>query len=110
MREESFVTLVKPRRWKLWLCALAVAALGACYVWPTALATFFDTNSTMLKIASSPAGLIVLVGACLMIQCRACGLSLVWHGMSTKPANDWLTWLLDVQTCPRCGHEEQTNR
>jgi len=110
MRDESVVTLVKPQRWKVWLCALAVAALGACYVWPTALASFFGTSPTILTIAASLAGLIVLVGACLMIRCRACGLSLVWHGMSTKPANDWLHWLLDVQTCPRCGHEEQANQ
>ncbi len=110
MRDESHVALVKPQRWKLWLCALAVAALGASYVWPAALAIFFGTSSTILKIAASVAGFIVVVGACLMIRCRACGLSLVWHAMSTKPANDWLNWLLDVQTCPRCGHDEQANR
>lgn len=107
MRDEPLVPLVNSQRWKLWLSALALAAVGACYVRPAALATFFGTTSAILKLAASLAGLAVLLGACLMIRCRACGLSLVWHGVSTKPANDWLKWLLDVRTCPRCGHEER---
>jgi hypothetical protein len=91
------VALVKRQRWKLWLCALAVAAVGACCMWATPVATLFGMNSTILELAASLAGLIVLVGGCLAVRCPACGLSLVWHGISTQPANDWLAWLLDVQ-------------
>lgn len=107
--EEPFVPLVKSQRWKLWLCALAFAAVGACHLWPAALASLIGATSTILKLAGSLAGLIVLLGACFMIRCQACGLSLVWHGVSTKPADEWLKWLLDVRTCPRCGHEEHGN-
>jgi hypothetical protein len=110
MRDDSLVTLVRPQRWKLWLCAVAVAAVGTCYVVPAALATLFDISSAMLKLAASLVGIMVLVGACLAVRCRACGLSLIWHGVSTKSANDWLNWLLDVRTCPRCGHQERVNR
>ncbi|MFL6678825.1 MAG: hypothetical protein ACJ8IK_10830 [Burkholderiaceae bacterium] len=107
MSDGSRVTLVAPQRWKLWVCAAAVAAVGACYIVPDTLAALFVTSSAMLKLAASLAGLVVLVGACLAVRCQACGMSLVWHGVSTKSANDWLSWLLDVQTCPRCGHEER---
>ncbi len=107
MSNESYVTLVAPQRWKLRLCGAAEAAVGACYIVPDALATLFGTSPAMLELAASLAGLVVLVGACLAVRCRACGLSLVWHGVSTKSVNDWLNWLLDVRTCPRCGHEEQ---
>lgn len=99
-----------PQRWKLWLSAAAVAAVGACYIVPDALATLFGTSPAMLTLAASLAGLVVLIGACLAVRCPACGLSLVWHGVSKKSANDWLAWLLDARTCPRCGHEEQTRR
>lgn len=51
MRVRTFVPLVTSQRWKLWLCALAFAAVGSCYVWPAALANFFGTTSTMLKLA-----------------------------------------------------------
>jgi hypothetical protein len=88
MSGESYVTLVAPQRWKLWLCAAAVAAVGACYIVPDALAALFGASPAMLKLAASLAGLVVLAGACLAVRCRACGLSLVWHGVSTKPAND----------------------
>lgn len=107
MSDGSHVTLVAPQRWKLWICAAAVAAVGACYIAPDTLAALFGMSPAMLKLAASLAGLVVLVGACLAVRCQACGMSLVWHGVSTKSANNWLSWLLDVQTCPRCGHEER---
>ena len=34
MRDERFVPLVNSQRWKLWLSALALAAVGACHVRP----------------------------------------------------------------------------
>lgn len=104
--DEPLAPLVKPQRWKLWLSALAFAAIGAVQVWPAGLAILFGSTAPVLKLAGSLAGLVLLLGACLMIRCRACGLSLVWHGVSTRPADEWLKWLLDVRTCPRCGHEE----
>ena len=109
MSDESHVTLVAPQRWKLSLCVAAVAAVaavGACYIVPDALATLFGTSPALLKLAASLAGLVVLIGACLAVRCASCGLSLVWHAVSKKSPNDWLAWLLDVRTCPRCGHEE----
>ena len=110
MSGESFVTLVEPQRRTLWLCALALVAVGACATWPAALAPLFHSSSTTLKLAAWLAGLVVLAGACRMVRCRACGLSLVWHAMSTRPAGDWLAWLLDVRTCPRCALEERADR
>lgn len=107
MSDGSHETLVAPQRWKLWMCAAAVIAVGACYIAPETLAALVEMSPAMLKLAASLAGLLVLVGVCLAVRCPACGVSLVWHGVSTKSANDWLSWLLDVQTCPRCGHEER---
>jgi len=101
------VALVAPQRWKLWLGAVAVAAVGACYVAPDSLAALLGTSAAMLKLAASAAGLLTLAAACLGIRCQSCGLSLMWHAVSTKSANAWLGWLLDVHTCPRCGHEER---
>jgi hypothetical protein len=102
--EETDVPLVASQRWKLWLCAVAVTAIGTCYLAPNLLAAAFGTSPVVVTLAATIAGLGLLIGACLSIRCPSCGLSLAWHGVSRRPASDWLTWLLAVRTCPRCGH------
>lgn len=110
MSDEGDVALVASQRWKLWLCGVGVAAIGACYLAPAFLAAAFGTSPTVLTLAATAGGLTLLIGTCLSVRCPSCGLSLVWHGVSKKPASNWLVWLLDVRTCPRCGHRERPHQ
>lgn len=47
MRDEPLVALAKSQQWKPWLGALAIVGVGACHVWPAALAIFFGTSVTL---------------------------------------------------------------
>jgi hypothetical protein len=110
LNSESTVPLVSSQRWKLWLSGVVLAAVATCYLVPQPLAAMFGVSPTLITLSATAAGLALLIGACLSVRCPACGLSLVWHGVSKKAASGWLSWLLDVQTCPRCGHREQSRK
>lgn len=109
MSNESYVALVAPQKWKLRLCGVAMAAVSTCYVAASLLADWFGINRTLLTLGATAGFLSVLIGACQSIKCPSCGLSLVWHGVSKKSASNCLVWLLDVRTCPRCGHQQQVH-
>jgi hypothetical protein len=100
----SGATLIRRHRGNLFACAGVLIGVGACYVAPERVAAVVGTSTAMLKLAASATGLAVLAWAASTVRCQRCGLSLVWHAVSTKPAGDWLRWLLEAKSCPRCGH------
>lgn len=107
MSRTSHPQLVAPQRWKLWFWAtgLAIAALG---LFCSALVgAALGIDPTLLQIGGTLAGLFVLVGASLSVRCPSCRLSLVWHALSKHSHDRWLSWLLDVNVCPRCGFKHE---
>lgn len=95
--------LVASQQWKLWLCAFAAALVGACQFAPAWAADWFGADVAIVRLLALVGACLLLVLACTLIRCPACGLALVWQGMRRQPISQWLAWLLRVETCPRCG-------
>jgi hypothetical protein len=103
----SRLQLVAPQRWKLWLWGSGLAIAGLGLFFSAQVGTALGIDPTLLQIGGTLAGLFVLVGASLSIRCPSCRLSLVWHAVSKHPHDHWLSWLLDVNVCPRCGFKHE---
>jgi len=103
MANDFSETLIAKQKWKLWLwgCVLVVAGLG--FLFPMKFAQIFAVDPIAINLAALSLTLAALVGASLSIRCPKCGLSLVWHGLSQEKIGEWLSWLLNVRVCPRCG-------
>jgi hypothetical protein len=63
-------------------------------------------DSVNLILYSLAVQILIGVFACLAIRCPECKLKWVWHAVSKKDVNQWVTWLLSFEKCPHC--EEKT--
>ena len=100
-------TLVRPQQWKLWVCSFAAALIAACQFAPAWVANLVGGDVTNIKLLGLVGAFLLLSAASLSIRCPACGLALAWHGMRRQPVSKWLTWLLGVKVCPRCGFSHE---
>jgi predicted RNA-binding Zn-ribbon protein involved in translation (DUF1610 family) len=110
MNTEAKATLVAVQRWKLWLWGIALGTVGIGLFAPSAVAGMLGVSTPAVLLCATACGVVVLVGASQSITCPACGLSLVWHGLSKQSHTVWLSWLFHVEVCPRCGHSNASSR
>ena len=96
-------TLVMPQQWKLWLLGAMVGIMGLLIFANARVGAYLGIHASAVELVGLAFGVITLIVGCLIIRCPSCGLSLLWHALSKKSLAKWLEWLLDVQTCPRCG-------
>jgi hypothetical protein len=96
-------TLVSSQQWKLWICACAVAFVGVCQFAPAWVVALIGIDVTSVMLLGLAGACLILLVASLAIRCPACGLSLVWSGILRQRVSEWLSWLLGVEICPRCG-------
>jgi len=104
MNQEPAPRLVHSQRWKLWLAGVAVGGVATSYFLPEGASGALSPRPVILEVVATVIGLGAMFAAWASVRCPNCGLKLVWHAMSTKSANDWLRWLLDAESCPKCGY------
>jgi len=100
--------LVASQQWKLWICAFAVGLLGFFQIAPAWLIGLVELSEPVVLLGTATA-CVVIVFAAGSIRCPACRLALVWHAMQEQPVSRWLSWLLRVQSCPRCDSSQKPN-
>lgn len=97
------VPLVAPQRWKFWFWAAVLAVSGVCLWASGQVAGVIGTSPVGIMFTGMALGVVAPVGASLSVRCPRCGLRLVWYALSRQSHHAWLSWLLGLQTCPRCG-------
>ena len=62
-----------------------------------------------IQIAVAGIGLIVgsFIFAGLSIVCPKCELKLFFHAFRERGFFSWFSWVLEMESCPRCGHPEK---
>ena len=108
MRTER-TSLVNGHQWKLRAAFVMVLVAGAFVWFDGPIADFLGLSRYTPRLIGTFLGLATLVSASLAIRCPNCRLSLVWFALSKKATGSWLNWLLDEDTCPRCGYRPQTH-
>jgi hypothetical protein len=101
--------LIAPQRSKLWLWAAVLALSGVCLFAPEQLSRVVGASAVGVMLSGIALGAVALLGVSLSVRCPRCGLSLAWYALSKQSHSAWLSWLLDVQTCPRCSFEHASN-
>ena len=102
------VPLIAPQRWKFQLWAVALCVLLVGMFAPDAVARLAGTGRAEISLAATAFGFLALVGFTLSIRCPSCSLSLAWYALSKQSHGAWLTWLLEVKVCPRCGYSHSS--
>ena len=101
-------SLVASQQWKLRAAFAMVLVAGALMWFDMPIGEFLGLSRYTPTLIGTFLGLATLVSASLAIRCPNCRLSLVWFALSKKSTGSWLNWLLDEDTCPRCGHKPKT--
>jgi len=102
MDNENLPPLIALQKWKLWIWGTFFAIAGLGYLIPDRLASAFAIAPVAINLGSLVITFVAFGGALLSIRCPQCGLSLAWYGLSHKSIGGWLSWLLDVNVCPKC--------
>lgn len=100
--------LLGNQKWKLSLLAAAILIFGVGIIFYEEVAQIAGVDSSFIHI-----GALLLISATLFVafisvRCPNCGLRLILHAMSQQQIGNWLNWLVTVQACPRCGHQNDT--
>ena len=103
----SHIALVSRQRWKLWLFGVAVGVIALGFLTSTVIGRKLNVEPALVNLVCTFLGLLTLIAASLLIRCPSCRLSLVWYGVSKQPHQTWLSWLLDVQACPKCNFQHR---
>jgi len=102
------VPLIAGQRWKFQLGAVALCVLLVGMFAPDAIARLAGTERAAVTLATTAFGFLALVGFALSVRCPSCSLSLAWYALSKQSHGAWLSWLLDVEVCPRCGYSHSS--
>ncbi len=89
---------------------MVLVVSGACIFAPDQLAHLGGVSPVIVILCGVAAGLVALVGTSASVRCPACGLSLAWYALSKQAHHAWLSWLLNVEVCPRCGFSHSSGQ
>lgn len=103
----SLQPLIAHQKWKLWIWGVLLAVAGLGFLMPDRLGAALAIDPSLIDLGAVFISFVALVGASLSIRCPQCGLSLAWYGLSHKDLGGWLSWLLSVGVCPRCGFQSK---
>lgn len=97
--------------WKIWLF-VALLLIGCA---ATLLQGFlYAPLGKELAIKIAVAGLGVLIGVFIWaagsIRCPECQQKLFLHAVTKEGFLTWFSWLLQVESCPKCGHGEEPRK
>jgi hypothetical protein len=79
-------------------------ATGAALGWLLLYAELSDYVVVLIPVLSIGA-LAVGLWLCLAVRCPRCKARLVWIAAREYPIGGWLSWLLELTSCPRCGFD-----
>lgn len=99
--------LIASQKWKLWIWGLFFAIAGLGLLIPDRLAVIFSISPIAINIGAGLIGFLALGGVSLTIRCPQCGLRLAWYSLSHKSISGWLSWLLEVTSCPQCAFSDK---
>lgn len=109
MSESNFKLLIAKQKWKFVMCGVWLLIAGIGFLATERLSVVFSIPAVLINFGADAVVLLVLIGAVLSIRCPKCGLSLVWFAITTKSIGGWISWLFEVNTCPRCGFHDGGN-
>ena len=101
--------LISSQSWKLWLGFGVLAIAGVFLFVPLQQSLVIEGFAWPTKLLGTGIGLIAFLWLTLAVVCPRCKLRLFWHAVSTKHTSNWLGWLLDASSCPRCGYEPSSH-
>jgi hypothetical protein len=103
------VTLLQrtDQSWKIYLF-MGLLVLGSL---ATLLQGFFYAPlGRELAMQIALGGMALLIGSFVWagqsITCPKCQLKLLYHAIRNQKFLNWFSWLLEQETCPRCGYGE----
>ena len=96
-------SLIWPQRWKLYVGFAGFALGGIAMFLDAQVATALSLSRYIPTVLGTLIGIVAFAWLFLTLRCAQCGLRLFWHAVSSKTMGGWLSWLLAVEKCPRCG-------
>lgn len=93
------------QHWKLLLAVLFVPALGLTAVFAALIAgsPAFSPQMAMVAVGGIVLSVLSYVWGLLFIRCPRCRVKLLWLAFTEQTVQGWLSWLLDLEQCPKCG-------
>jgi hypothetical protein len=87
--------------WKLGLAFGGVITGGALMF--GGLSVLASTQIAVFAVFSGIfLGMSSFIYACSAIRCPSCGARWIWLGVSRNSSGQWLHWLLNQSSCPKC--------
>lgn len=99
--------LIYSQVWKLWLLAFLFLLSGVFFLLDEKIASFLGVKSALIVLTATFVSMATLLLSIVLIRCPECGKSLVWFTLKNNSFNAWLEWLIAVEICPVCGHQEK---
>jgi hypothetical protein len=90
------------QEWKLYSSSLGFILGGGVMFYGINRINEGTDFPVFLILTGVTAEIIIGIFACISIRCPECGLSWLWHAISKKDVNQWVSWLLSFEKCPRC--------
>jgi hypothetical protein len=93
--------------WKAWIFVVMLILGGVASLLQGFLYASLG-REIAIQIAVAGIGLVVgsFLFAGLSITCPKCELKLFLHAFREKGFFSWFSWILQMESCPRCGHPE----
>ena len=106
----AFGRLVAAQSWKLRLSFVLLAIGGVCNFAAQPIARVIGVDPGLLLVFGVLLSIVALTFAAMSVRCPSCGLRLFWFAVSKKSVGAWLSWLLQLESCPRCHYPAGTER
>jgi len=93
--------------WKAWLFVVTLILGGIASLLQGFLHEALG-KEVAIQIAIAGIGLVIgsFIFAGLSITCPKCELKLFLHAFREQGFFSWFSWILQQESCPRCGHPE----
>ena len=73
---------------------------------PSILATPLGIPDYVIELVAAITSISILIIAARASRCPNCRVNLLFFAMGNKGAGRWLKWLVELETCPKCGYPE----
>lgn len=100
MYEESIIRKTG-QRWKLGM-AFGGLLIGGVIMFSGLSLLASNQAAVFAVLGGIGFGVAGFVYGCTAIRCPNCGARWVWLGVSGKSSGQWLNWLLNQSSCPKC--------
>lgn len=102
-RFDSNLLLATGQAWKL-IVGVVLLLAGTFVMW-FGLQRLSEPDGLLATFAGLGASLVAIATTPLLVRCPTCRARWVWMAVSKQDHRRWVTWLLLLRTCPRCGYD-----